>query len=121
MGWCLQCIHGVAVWLCGCVAVFLCVCALHPQLHLNVGLEKLRDTQTQVAELRLGLEQKEKALEAKSHEAEAKLRQMVSDQNDAEQKKTENEKLQLELAEQNAQIEQRCVVVVVSVLCGCVS
>lgn len=75
------------------------------QLHINVGLQKLRDTQEQVATLQSSLREKNIQLEAKNKEANEKLKQMVDDQQIAEQNKKESEKLQVQLAEQNAVIE----------------
>jgi len=50
------------------------------QLHLNIGLDKLRETAEQVEQLGQSLSVKEAELEAKNKEANAKLQQMVSDQ-----------------------------------------
>jgi len=77
------------------------------QRHLHVGLDKLRDTVTQVEELRNSLAAKRTQLEAKDAEANAKLRQMVADQQEAEQKKAASIKIQAALVEQEKNIEQR--------------
>jgi dynein heavy chain 1 len=50
------------------------------QLHLNVGLQKLRDTQEQVRKLQEQLHVKSQELEAKNALANEKLKQMVADQ-----------------------------------------
>ncbi len=50
------------------------------QLHLNVGLAKLKETQEQVTELQKSLRDKSQILELKQTEANAKLQQMVHDQ-----------------------------------------
>lgn len=47
------------------------------QLHLNVGLQKIRETVEQVEELQKSLAQKSRELEAKNDAANAKLKQMV--------------------------------------------
>lgn len=81
------------------------------QRHLHVGLDKLRDTVMQVEELRKSLAIKGAQLEAKSAEAEQKLRRMVDDQREAEQKKTASIEIQAALAEQDQFIEQRRAIV----------
>lgn len=48
------------------------------QLHLNVGLQKIRETEEQVKELQKSLSLKSQELEAKNAAANAKLKQMVS-------------------------------------------
>ncbi|KAI0063221.1 dynein heavy chain protein 1 [Artomyces pyxidatus] len=77
------------------------------QRHLHVGLDKLRDTVTQVEELRKSLAIKRTQLEAKNKEANEKLQQMVSDQQEAEQKKAASIEIQAALVEQDKHIEQR--------------
>lgn len=47
------------------------------QLHLNVGLNKIRETEEQVKELQKSLSLKSQELEAKNAAANAKLKQMV--------------------------------------------
>ena len=49
------------------------------QLHLNIGLQKIRETVEQVEELRKALSIKRNELEEKNNLANAKLKQMVSD------------------------------------------
>ncbi|KAI0072370.1 dynein heavy chain [Panus rudis PR-1116 ss-1] len=77
------------------------------QRHLHVGLDKLRDTVTQVEELRKSLAVKRSQLQAKESEANEKLKRMVSDQQEAEQKKAASIEIQAALAEQDKHIEQR--------------
>lgn len=77
------------------------------QRHLNVGLEKLRDTVVQVEELRKSLAIKRTQLEAKNAEANDKLKRMVSDQQDAEQNKIESVKMQAVLKTQTKKIAER--------------
>ena len=48
------------------------------QLHLNVGLQKIRETVEQVEELQKSLSIKRNELEEKNLAANAKLKQMVS-------------------------------------------
>jgi dynein heavy chain 1 len=57
------------------------------QLHLNVGLRKIRETVEQVEEMQKTLAQKSQLLNAKNEAANAKLKQMVQDQQAAEAKK----------------------------------
>ncbi len=49
------------------------------QLHLNVGLQKIRETVDQVEDLQKSLSIKRNELEEKNNLANAKLKQMVSD------------------------------------------
>jgi dynein heavy chain 1 len=57
------------------------------QLHVNAGLEKLRQTQENVAELKQMLSAKTLVLREKETLANEKLQQMVADQNVAEKKR----------------------------------
>jgi len=77
------------------------------QLHLNIGLEKLAATQTDVAGLQHALASKKEELKGKDALANEKLQQMVEDQNEAERKKTDADKVSRELARQNAAIATR--------------
>ncbi|GAA5979126.1 hypothetical protein JCM10908_002813 [Rhodotorula pacifica] len=77
------------------------------QRHVNVGLEKLHDTVAQVDELRQSLAAKRVQLEAKNAEANDKLRRMVADQQDAEQKKIASIEMSRALEKQKAAIAQR--------------
>ncbi|WWC73019.1 uncharacterized protein I206_106984 [Kwoniella pini CBS 10737] len=77
------------------------------QRHLNVGLDKLRDTVSQVEELRQSLATKSSQLEAKNAEANQKLRQMVTDQQEAEAKKAASIEIQAALVEQDRFIQER--------------
>jgi dynein heavy chain 1 len=81
------------------------------QRHLHVGLDKLRDTVTQVEELRRSLAIKRTQLEAKDAEANEKLKRMVADQQEAEQKKAASIQIQAALVEQDRNIEQRRAIV----------
>ncbi|KAJ7596607.1 dynein heavy chain protein 1 [Mycena floridula] len=77
------------------------------QRHLHVGLDKLKDTVTQVEELRKSLAIKRSQLEAKDAEANEKLKRMVADQQEAEQKKAASIEIQAALVEQDRHIEER--------------
>lgn len=81
------------------------------QRHLHVGLDKLRDTVTQVEELRASLAIKRQQLETKNAEANEKLKRMVTDQQEAEQKKAASIEIQAALVEQDRHIEQRRAIV----------
>ncbi len=77
------------------------------QRHLHVGLDKLKDTVEQVEELRKSLAIKRTQLEAKNQEANEKLKRMVADQQEAEQKKAASLEIQIALAEQDKNIKER--------------
>lgn len=81
------------------------------QRHLNVGLDKLRETVTQVEELRKSLASKRTQLESKDAEANYKLKQMVSDQQEAEAKKRHAVDIQAALEKQTAFIDERSLIV----------
>ena len=71
----------------------------------------MKDTVIQVEELRKSLAIKRSQLEAKDQEANEKLKRMVADQQEAEQKKAASIQIQAQLAEQDRYIEQRRAVV----------
>ncbi|GAA6030036.1 hypothetical protein JCM8097_009225 [Rhodosporidiobolus ruineniae] len=77
------------------------------QRHLNVGLDKLRETVVQVEELRKSLAIKRTQLEAKNAEANDKLKRMVADQQEAEQKKIASLEMQTALEKQKQAISER--------------
>ena len=77
------------------------------QRHLNVGLEKLRDTVDKVRDLRASLAQKKTQLERKDAEANEKLQRMVADQREAEQRKTTSLKIQVDLEKQEEEVARR--------------
>ncbi|WVN87983.1 uncharacterized protein L203_103180 [Cryptococcus depauperatus CBS 7841] len=81
------------------------------QRHLNVGLDKLRETVTQVEDLRSSLATKSSQLEAKNSEANQKLKQMVTDQQEAEAKKAASIDIQAALEQQDEFIRQRQTIV----------
>ena len=77
------------------------------QLHVNSGLDKLRQTQDNVAELKQGLGIKTTELRKKESLANDKLQQMVADQNAAEQRKKEAERMGAEVQAQQKEIDTR--------------
>ncbi|KAJ3336987.1 hypothetical protein HDU93_001788 [Gonapodya sp. JEL0774] len=77
------------------------------QRHLNVGLDKLRDTVVKVEELRISLAQKGRELEMKNELANEKLKKMLTDQNEAEQKRIVSLQIQKDLGKQNDVIAAR--------------
>jgi dynein heavy chain 1, cytosolic len=77
------------------------------QRHLNVGLEKLRDTVDKVRDLRVSLAEKKTQLERKDAEANDKLQRMVADQREAEQRKNTSLEIQAALGKQEAEVASR--------------
>ena len=77
------------------------------QLHVNAGLDKLRQTQENVSELKAGLGTKTAELRKKEALANEKLQQMVADQNVAEKRKDEAERMNIELEKQHNAINER--------------
>ncbi|CAB0033630.1 unnamed protein product [Trichogramma brassicae] len=77
------------------------------QLHLNVGLSKIAETVEQVEEMQKSLAVKSQELQAKNEAANAKLKQMVKDQQEAERKKVQSQDIQQQLAVQTVAINQK--------------
>ncbi|KAK3936270.1 dynein heavy chain, cytoplasmic [Diplogelasinospora grovesii] len=77
------------------------------QRHLNVGLEKLRDTVDKVRDLRVSLAEKKAQLEQKDAEANEKLQRMVADQREAEQRKNTSLEIQVALEKQEVEVASR--------------
>ncbi|GME34113.1 ATPase AAA+ type core [Neofusicoccum parvum] len=77
------------------------------QRHLNVGLEKLRETVDKVSDLRKSLAQKKGQLEQKDAEANEKLQRMIADQREAEQRKTHSLEVQAALEKQEKEVAER--------------
>ncbi|XP_075232643.1 dynein heavy chain, cytoplasmic isoform X3 [Lycorma delicatula] len=77
------------------------------QLHLNVGLGKIAETVEQVEEMQKSLAVKSQELQAKNEAANAKLRQMLQDQQEAEKKKVQSQEIQSEIEKQTIQIAQK--------------
>ena len=83
------------------------------QLHLNVGLQKMTETQEAVQELSVSLAVKGKELALKEVQANEKLQQMVQDQQEAEKQKsvtaelkTKVELSQKEIIERQAKVHE---------------
>ena len=77
------------------------------QRHLNVGLEKLKDTVDKVRDLRQSLSGKKKQLEAKDAEANDSLAKMVNDQKQAEQRRAASLEIQSALEKQEKEVAER--------------
>jgi dynein heavy chain 1, cytosolic len=77
------------------------------QLHLNVGLSKLHDTEKQVKDLQAQLTKKNSELEEKSAAANAKLSIMVEDERKALQKKEEVMRIQSQVESQQQLIREQ--------------
>lgn len=77
------------------------------QRHLNVGLEKLRDTVDKVRDLRISLAEKQTQLEKKDAEANEKLQRMLENQRAAEQRKNTSLEVQASLEIQEAEVATR--------------
>ena len=77
------------------------------QRHLNVGLDKLRETVDKVSELKKSLAEKKSELEKKDAEASDKLQRMVSDQREAEQRRTTSLEIQAALEKQETEVASR--------------
>ncbi|CAH2350425.1 dynein heavy chain, cytoplasmic [[Candida] railenensis] len=77
------------------------------QRHINVGLDKLRETVLMVDELRTDLSKKKAILNEKDSEAKIMLNRMLTDQNEAERKQEFSIATQAELSKQQAEIERR--------------
>lgn len=77
------------------------------QLRVNAGLNKLRQTQENVIELKSGLATKSIELKEKETLANNKLQQMVADQNEAQKRKEEAEKMSVEVERQQIAIAER--------------
>ena len=77
------------------------------QVHLNIGLAKIKETVEQVEELQKSLAVKRAELEKKNNEANAKLKQMMSDQQEAEKKKVTSQELAMILSQQLDEIAKK--------------
>ncbi len=77
------------------------------QRHLNVGLEKLRETVDKVKDLRQSLADKQKQLEQKDAEANDKLQKMLVDQQKAESRKATSLEIQAALDKQEKEVAMR--------------
>ncbi|XP_044127627.1 cytoplasmic dynein 1 heavy chain 1 isoform X1 [Bufo gargarizans] len=77
------------------------------QMHLNVGLRKIKETVDQVEELRRDLRIKSQELEVKNAAANDKLKKMVKDQQEAEKKKVMSQEIQEQVYKQQAVIADK--------------
>jgi dynein heavy chain 1 len=77
------------------------------QRHLNVGLDKLRETVDKVRDLRANLAEKKSHLEKKKVEADRKLEQMLENEKEAERKKETSEELRMQLEKEEADVSAR--------------
>jgi dynein heavy chain 1 len=77
------------------------------QLHLNVGLGKLRDTEKQVKELQEKLAKKNAELEEKNIAANKKLEVILEDEKNAKAKREETANLSEVVAKQQALIDEQ--------------
>ena len=77
------------------------------QLHLNVGLRRLTETQGAVQELSVSLGVKGEELALKEAQANEKLQQMVHDQQEAEKQKAATAELTVTVEASQKQIHQR--------------
>lgn len=77
------------------------------QRHLNVGLDKLRETLAKVADLKKSLAEKKSELERKDAEAGEKLNRMLADQKEAEQRRAASLEIQAALEKQEKEVAER--------------
>ncbi|KAF2719116.1 hypothetical protein K431DRAFT_286998 [Polychaeton citri CBS 116435] len=77
------------------------------QRHLNVGLDKLRETVQKVSDLKKSLAEKKAELEAKDKQAGEKLQRMVADQQEAEQRRAASLEIQAALEKQEKEVAER--------------
>ncbi|KAM3869019.1 cytoplasmic dynein 1 heavy chain 1-like [Diretmus argenteus] len=77
------------------------------QMHLNVGLRKIKETVDQVEELRRDLRIKSQELEVKNAAANDKLKKMVKDQQEAEKKKVMSQEIQESVYKQQEKIKDK--------------
>ncbi|MGH0183385.1 UNVERIFIED_CONTAM: hypothetical protein FKN15_012033, partial [Acipenser sinensis] len=77
------------------------------QMHLNVGLRKIKETVDQVEELRRDLRIKSQDLDVKNVAANDKLKKMVKDQQEAEKKKVMSQEIQESVYKQQEIIKDK--------------
>ena len=77
------------------------------QRHLNVGLDKLRETVEKVSELKKSLAEKKSELEKKDAEAGEKLQSMLRDQQKAEESRIASLELQTALEKQDKVVAEQ--------------
>merc|ERR1740128_1398188 len=74
------------------------------QLHINVGLNKIAETVSQVEEMQKSLAVKSSELQSKNLEANDKLKQMVKDQQEAEKQKQQSQEIRKLVEQQTKEI-----------------
>ena len=74
------------------------------QRHLTRGLQKLKDTYSQVEQLQASLTVKRKNLQEKKDESSKILQQIIADQRLAEQEKLKSQQLRVVLAQKQKEI-----------------
>ncbi|KAF2083456.1 hypothetical protein K490DRAFT_51603 [Saccharata proteae CBS 121410] len=77
------------------------------QRHLNVGLEKLKETVQKVSDMRIELSAKRDYLKEKDDNANAVLKQMVTDEQEATNQKAAAQELKIHLEEQRRNVAIR--------------
>jgi dynein heavy chain 1 len=77
------------------------------QLHLNRGLDKLVQTEKEVAELKGSLREYEERLAVKSQAANEKLQQMMKEQREAEESKKASEEMSVIVDKQTLEVVSR--------------
>lgn len=77
------------------------------QRHLNVGVDKMRETVVQVRQLKTELAEKKAILQQQQQEAESMLRKVLDDQNENERQKAMSVTIQHALDEKNREIQAR--------------
>lgn len=77
------------------------------QYHLNVGLDKLKQTETQVLEMQGSLDLKKAELEKKEKEASEKMTLIVQEKTKAKEKQEESSKLKIVLEAKSIQISAK--------------
>ena len=77
------------------------------QVHLNKGLNKLRQTEEDVQKMRESLATKNAELAQAGQDADVALEKMLKDQKEAEEKKSSSEKLSVEVKAQQEKIDAR--------------
>lgn len=81
------------------------------QFHLNVGLDKLKQTETQVLEMQGSLDIKKAELEKKEKEASEKMTLIVQEKTKAKEKQEESSKLKVVLEAKRVEINEKKTVV----------
>jgi dynein heavy chain 1, cytosolic len=77
------------------------------QFHLNVGLDKLKQTEAQVLEMQGSLDSKKAELEKKEKEASEKMTLMVQEKTKAKEKQEESSKLKVVLEAKRIEIHDK--------------